>query len=191
MCTKDGYTEYKCSVCGDTYKEVESTLGHLYSELTLEPTCTEDGYTEYECSECGDKYSKKIEKLGHLLKVQKAKRATYFETGYTGDTICTRCEEILEKGKKIKKLTLAKPSIKTTVGKKKIKLVINKVTDATIYEIKVQLGKKTKTYYTTKKTYTFKKLKSKKKYTIKIRAMKIQGNQKVYSSSVRKKVKVK
>ena len=191
MCTKDGYTEYKCSVCGDTYKEVESTLGHLYSELTLEPTCTEDGYTEYECSECGDKYSKKIEKLGHLLKVQKAKRATYFETGYTGDTICTRCEEILEKGKKIKKLTLAKPSIKTTVGKKKIKLVINKVTDATKYEIKVQLGKKTKTYYRTKTTYTLKKLKSKKKYTIKIRAMKIQGNQKVYSSSVRKKVKVK
>ena len=190
-CTKDGYTEYKCSVCGDTYKEVESTLGHLYSELTLEPTCTEDGYTEYECSECGDKYSKKIEKLGHLLKVQKAKRATYFETGYTGDTICTRCEEILEKGKKIKKLILAKPSIKTTVGKKKIKLVINKVTDATKYEIKVQLGKKTKTYYTTKTTYTLKKLKSKKKYTIKIRAMKIQGNQKVYSSSVRKKVKVK
>ena len=190
-CTKEGYTEHKCSVCGDTYKEVESTLGHLYSELTLEPTCTEDGYTEYECSECGDKYSKKIEKLGHLLKVQKAKRATYFETGYTGDTICTRCEEILEKGKKIKKLTLAKPSIKTTVGKKKIKLVINKVTDATKYEIKVQLGKKTKTYYTTKTTYTLKKLKSKKKYTIKIRAMKIQGNQKVYSSSVRKKVKVK
>ena len=190
-CTKDGYTEYKCSVCGYTYKEVESTLGHLYSELTLEPTCTEDGYTEYECSECGDKYSKKIEKLGHLLKVQKAKRATYFETGYTGDTICTRCEEILEKGKKIKKLILAKPSIKTTVGKKKIKLVINKVTDATKYEIKVQLGKKTKTYYTTKTTYTLKKLKSKKKYTIKIRAIKIQGNQKVYSSSVRKKVKVK
>lgn len=190
-CTKDGYTEYKCSVCGDTYKEVESTLGHLYSELTLEPTCTEDGYTEYECSECGDKYTKKIDKLGHLLKVQKVKKATYFETGYTGDTICTRCEEILEKGKKIKKLTLAKPSIKTTVGKKKIKLVINKVTDATKYEIKVQLGKKTKTYYTTKTTYTLKKLKSKKKYTIKIRAIKIQGNQKVYSSSVRKKVKVK
>ena len=190
-CTKDGYTEYKCSVCGDTYKEVESTLGHLYSELTLEPTCTEDGYTEYECSECGDKYTKKIDKLGHLLKVQKVKKATYFETGYTGDTICTRCEEILEKGKKIKKLTLAKPSIKTTVGKKKIKLVINKVTDATKYEIKVQLGKKTKTYYTTKTKYTLKKLKSKKKYTIKIRAMKILGNQKVYSSSVRKKVKVK
>ena len=190
-CTEDGCIEYKCSACGDTYKEVESTLGHLYSELTLEPTCTEDGYTEYECSECGDKYSKKIEKLGHLLKVQKAKRATYFETGYTGDTICTRCEEILEKGKKIKKLILAKPSIKTTVGKKKIKLVINKVTDATKYEIKVQLGKKTKTYYTTKTTYTLKKLKSKKKYTIKIRAIKIQGNQKVYSSSVRKKVKVK
>ena len=69
--------------------------------------------------------------------------------------------------------------------------MINKVTDATKYEIKVQLAKKTKTYYTTKTTYTLKKLKSKKKYTIKIRAMKIQGNQKVYSSSVRKKVKVK
>lgn len=175
----------------DTYREVKSALGHQYKNKTIEPTCTQEGYTEHKCIICGDKYSKKIEKLGHLLKVQKAKRATYFETGYTGDTICTRCEEILEKGKKIKKLILAKPSIKTTVGKKKIKLVINKVTDATKYEIKVQLGKKTKTYYTTKTTYTLKKLKSKKKYTIKIRAIKIQGNQKVYSSSVRKKVKVK
>ena len=86
---------------------------------------------------------------------------------------------------------MKKPNLTITRGKKKIKLVINKVTDATKYEIKVQLGKKTKTYYTTKTKYTLKKLKSKKKYTIKIRAMKILGNQKVYSSSVRKKVKVK
>ena len=86
---------------------------------------------------------------------------------------------------------MKKPNLTTTSGKKKIKLVINKVTNATKYEIKVQLGKKIKTYYTTKTTYTLKKLKSKKKYTIKIRAMKIQRNQKVYSSSVRKKVKVK
>ena len=50
---------------------------------------------------------------------------------------------------------MKKPNLTTTSGKKKIKLVINKVTNATKYEIKVQLGKKTKTYYTTKTKYTF------------------------------------
>ena len=191
-CTEDGYTEHKCSVCGDTYKDAKTEkLGHKYEETVVKPTCTEDGYTLYECSVCGYKYAKKSEKLGHIIKVQNIQKATYFTTGYTGDTICTRCGETLEKGKKIPKLILKKPNLTTTSGKKKIKLVINKVTNATKYEIKVQLGKKTKTYYTTKTKYTLKKLKSKKKYTIKIRAMKILGNQKVYSSSVRKKVKVK
>ena len=191
-CTEDGYTEHKCSVCGDTYQDAKiEKLGHKYEETVIEPTCTEDGYTLYECSVCGYKYAKKSEKLGHIIKVQNIQKATYFTTGYTGDTICTRCGETLEKGKKIPKLILKKPNLTTTSGKKKIKLVINKVTNATKYEIKVQLGKKTKTYYTTKTKYTLKKLKSKKKYTIKIRAMKILGNQKVYSSSVRKKVKVK
>ena len=191
-CTEDGYTEHKCSVCGNTYQDAKiEKLGHKYEETVIEPTCTEDGYTLYECSVCGYKYAKKSEKLGHIIKVQNIQKATYFTTGYTGDTICTRCGETLEKGKKIPKLILKKPNLTTTSGKKKIKLVINKVTNATKYEIKVQLGKKIKTYYTTKTTYTLKKLKSKKKYTIKIRAMKIQRNQKVYSSSVRKKVKVK
>ena len=191
-CTEDGYTEHKCSVCGDTYQDAKiEKLGHKYEETVIEPTCTEDGYTLYECSVCGYKYAKKSEKLEHIIKVQNIQKATYFTTGYTGDTICTRCGETLEKGKKIPKLILKKPNLTITRGKKKIKLVINKVTDATKYEIKVQLGKKTKTYYTTKTKYTLKKLKSKKKYTIKIRAMKILGNQKVYSSSVRKKVKVK
>ena len=91
---------------------------------------------------CGYKYAKKSEKLGHIIKVQNIQKATYFTTGYTGDTICTRCGETLEKGKKIPKLILKKPNLTTTSGKKKIKLVINKVTNATKYEIKVQLGKK-------------------------------------------------
>ena len=69
--------------------------------------------------------------------------------------------------------------------------MINKVSNATKYEIKVKLGKKTETYYTTKTTYTLKKLKSKKKYTITVRAMKIQGRKKAYSVGAGKKVKVK
>ena len=190
-CTEDGYIEYKCTVCKDTYRDVKNKLGHKYQDTTISPTCTMDGYILHKCTVCGYEYADKIDKLGHTIKLQNVKKPTYFAPGYTGDSVCTRCNEILQKGEVLKQLTLAKPTIKTTPSKKKIKLVIKKVSGATKYEIKVKLGKKTKTYYTTKTTYTLKKLKSKKKYTITVRAMAIQGKQKVYSLGVSKKVKVK
>ena len=42
-CTEDGCIEYKCSACGDTYREVKSALGHQYKNKTIEPTCTQEG----------------------------------------------------------------------------------------------------------------------------------------------------
>lgn len=45
---------------------------------------------------------------------------------------------ILKKGKTIKKLTLAKPTIKGTAGKKQIKVTLKKVSGASKYEIKAK-----------------------------------------------------
>ena len=45
-CTNGGYTTYKCSLCGDTYKDYESAMGHTTSSGT--------------CSRCGKIFESKI-----------------------------------------------------------------------------------------------------------------------------------
>ena len=70
-CTEDGYTLYKCSLCGDSYKsDVVSAKGHqsFVSSQGYAPTCEEAGMTdEYSCSLCNKviKASEKIFALGH------------------------------------------------------------------------------------------------------------------------------
>ncbi len=59
-CTKQGYTTYVCSECGDTYKDnYTDALGHSYSTKTMLPTCTAQGYTTYTCTRSGCGYSYK------------------------------------------------------------------------------------------------------------------------------------
>ena len=70
-CTEDGYTLYKCSLCGDSYKsDVVPAKGHqsFVSSQGYAPTCEEAGMTdEYSCSSCNKviKASEKIFALGH------------------------------------------------------------------------------------------------------------------------------
>lgn len=60
-CTEDGYTEYVCAGCGDTYREsVAAAMGHDYVSEIHKASCTEDGYTEYVCAECGDTYHESV-----------------------------------------------------------------------------------------------------------------------------------
>ena len=53
-CTEGGYTEHKCSKCGDTYRDNETpALGHdLTWTTTLEATCSEKGKKDGACSRC-------------------------------------------------------------------------------------------------------------------------------------------
>lgn len=52
-CTSDGYINYKCKNCSDTYKETIKKLGHDYQvKKVVDPTCKAKGYTEYKCSRC-------------------------------------------------------------------------------------------------------------------------------------------
>ncbi len=56
-CTKAGYTEHICTVCGDSYMtDVTDPVGHQYEAVITEPTCTEEGYTTYTCVCCGESY---------------------------------------------------------------------------------------------------------------------------------------
>ena len=56
-CTKSGYTVYKCTRCGKTYKDDPVEPEHKWDEGTVTaPTCSELGYTTYTCTLCGLKY---------------------------------------------------------------------------------------------------------------------------------------
>ncbi len=123
-----------------------------------------------------------------------AKAATYFATGYSGDTKCASCGLFLAKGTTLAKLKLAKPKFSTKAGKKSFKVTYNKVAGAVGFEVRYRIkGKWTVKSYPAKKkvTKTIKKLK-KGTYKVQVRAYVLSGKTKAYSAwaSVRK-VKVK
>ncbi len=65
-CTEDGYTTYTCTRCGDSYTNIEGSLGHNYESVRTEPTCTEDGYEINTCTRCGDSYTNVLTASGHV-----------------------------------------------------------------------------------------------------------------------------
>ena len=57
-CTEMGYTEYVCSLCGESYKDnYTEAKGHTYTETETQATCTEKGYITYVCDDCGYTYT--------------------------------------------------------------------------------------------------------------------------------------
>ena len=55
-CTKDGYTTYKCSICGYEWDVESDAYGHDHRAVVTDPTCTAKGYTTHTCWRCGDSY---------------------------------------------------------------------------------------------------------------------------------------
>lgn len=102
-CEDFGYTTYQCSNCDYSYiSELKAALGHQYESTVTEPTCTEAGYTTYTCSNCQDRYvAEETAALGHTETVVNAKEATWHEAGYTGDAVCSVCENELAKGETV------------------------------------------------------------------------------------------
>ena len=69
-CTDQGYTEYECSLCGNSYYDnYVDAIGHTFETVnTIAPTCTQQGYTESYCSVCENTYRDDyIDALGHNL----------------------------------------------------------------------------------------------------------------------------
>ncbi len=103
-CAEEGYTgDTVCSVCGKTLKKGTPVpkKDHTYKITTVSANCTSQGYDEYTCIYCGYSYKTNyVEPNGkHVPKygVNK-KEATCTEKGYTGDTVCTVCNKVIEKG---------------------------------------------------------------------------------------------
>lgn len=164
---------------------------------TKNSTCTEKGEKIYTCVVCGEISKEEIPLLPHKEIKDKAVSATYTKTGLTQGSHCSECGTVITKQKKIAK---KKPAVsKITAGKKQFKLAWKAVSGITGYQIQYSTdngfkkGNKTITVKGAKKTTTtVKKLKSKKKYYVRVRTYKTTKGKKVYSSwSTVKSVKTK
>ena len=96
---EEGYTgDTVCSVCNELMETGETIPAtHVHNFGTYWET---DGFEHwYEC-DCGEK----SDVTPHTSTVINAKPATETEEGYTGDTVCSVCNELLEAGEPIDKL---------------------------------------------------------------------------------------
>ncbi|MGN0173643.1 MAG: hypothetical protein ACI39F_04305, partial [Acutalibacteraceae bacterium] len=197
-CTSTGTKVKNCTVCS-TVLETESipVTGHNISSewlITKNATCTSPGTKVKECTVCNAVLETvPIPATGHNPYVKGMSTATYFNTGYTGDTYCSLCNQKLSSGVTLAIQKLVKPVIKKAAkAKGKITLSFNKVEGATGYEIRIYKGGKWQKFTTTKLKYTLKKLNKNKKYKVKIRAFVKSGTEIKYSSySKTKTVKCK
>ena len=99
-CTETGLTGGTyCSVWDEVLSnpEVIPALGHDFGEWVTDTpaTCTEGG-TEYaECSRCDAQDQRSTDPLGHTSVSGDETPATCTETGLTGGTYCSVCDEVL------------------------------------------------------------------------------------------------
>lgn len=63
-----------------------------------EATCTDSGEAVFTCAACGQEKKETLPALGHALELRNEKAATCTETGYSGDTVCTRCGKTTKTG---------------------------------------------------------------------------------------------
>ena len=105
--TATGIKTYTCKTCHKTRTETIPMLkGHHWDDGTVikEPTCTESGEKIYHCTDedCNESYTETIKATGHQhTKLIRKKEAACEEEGYSGDTYCEDCKQIIKAGKTI------------------------------------------------------------------------------------------
>lgn len=103
-CKETGVKTYTCHKCGATKTEDIPRTEHTWDEgeVTTAPTCTKPGVRTYTCSVCKATRTETIKTTGHLhTEIRNKKDASCTENGYTGDTYCKDCEELLKKGETV------------------------------------------------------------------------------------------
>ena len=100
ICSETGVKTYTCSRCGGTKTEEIPKTKHDYEEHVETPaTCTSKGISYYVCKNCGRTTSRyQTPKKDHTPEIRNKKEATCKAEGYTGDTYCTDCGELIKKG---------------------------------------------------------------------------------------------
>ena len=108
-CTTDGSYEIvvRCVDCGAELSRESRTVtatGHKWADgVTTAATCTREGKTVYTCKVCGETKEETlaINPNNHAggTEVRGKAEATKEQDGYTGDTYCKGCGELLKQGK--------------------------------------------------------------------------------------------
>ena len=105
-CSKDGYNDFKCSKCGQTYHSVIKATGkHNYKIVNSKNvTCESDGFKDYKCSTCSHSYREELKATGHNYstatctspsKCNNCGKISGSALGHSGNGIkCSRCGKI-------------------------------------------------------------------------------------------------
>ena len=105
--TEEGIKTYTCKRCGETKTESIPMVSHHWDQgtVTKEPTCTENGEKTYHCTDadCNKTYVETIPATGHQhTEIKDKKAATCEKDGYSGDTYCKDCGQLISKGAVVK-----------------------------------------------------------------------------------------
>lgn len=105
--TEEGVKTYTCKTCGETKAEKIPVTSHHWDQgtITKKATCTENGEKTYHCTDadCDKTYVETIPATGHQhTEVRDKKEVTCEEDGYTGDTYCKDCGQLISKGAVVK-----------------------------------------------------------------------------------------
>lgn len=105
--TEEGVKTYTCKTCGETKTEKIPVTSHHWDQgtITKKATCTENGEKTYHCTDadCDKTYVETIPATGHQhTEIRDKKEVTCEEDGYTGDTYCKDCGQLINKGTIIK-----------------------------------------------------------------------------------------
>ena len=189
-CLEQGYTTYTCSLCGNSYKgNYVDALGHDFGDnLKKCSRCSTDNPNYKEESDDTENTTKKddaVKPENTTAQSENKSDITTDKSVIPSDNTSVNIKQIIPSVIKIKK------------GKKKFNIKWKKISGVDGYQIQYSLKKnmkkaKKKNVSAKKAKFTVKKLKTKKKYYVRIRAYKLINGKKVYSKwSAKKIVKVK
>lgn len=105
--TEEGIKTYTCKTCGETKTESIPVTSHHWDQgtITKKATCIENGEKTYHCTdeECDKTYVETIPATGHQhTELRDKKAATCEEDGYSGNTYCKDCGQLISKGAVVK-----------------------------------------------------------------------------------------
>ena len=106
--TWTGYESAKATfTCSRDASHVEEVTAAVTSEITTPASCESTGVRTYTATvtfqgkNYTDTCTETLPALGHKTQLVGAKAATCTEDGYTGDEVCTVCQEVVKKGEVI------------------------------------------------------------------------------------------
>lgn len=105
--TEEGVKTYTCKTCGETKTEKIPVASHHWDQgtITKKATCTENGEKTHHCTDegCDKTWIETIPAIGHQhTELRDKKTATCEKDGYSGDTYCKDCGQLISKGAVVK-----------------------------------------------------------------------------------------